>query len=185
MRLGPLASTLVLGCASEAVLEKQSARSIDDAPLVTAADGPVDEAHAASTVDTSADSPRSSGPRESFARAVVAAKLTEPIVPSCPIPASSCPDRCASIAGWRFEEAKQCKSRVVVACLPLNLDGTYTVASDLGCATREDGVVFVGSGTVLHKLGAGWSGCSPTTEPPPVPECPDLTLRFVPWSVGR
>ena len=89
------------------------------------------------------------------------------------------------MAGWRLDDAKACRSRVVVACLPINFDGTYTETSDLGCKKREDGVIYVGSGTVLHKLGPGWSGCSPVNTLPPVPECPDLTLSFVPWSFAR
>ncbi len=79
--------------------------------------------------------------------------------------------------GRRLNEAKHCWSPVVVTCLPLNPDGSYTMFSDLGCVRRDDGVVYVGSLATFRggRLGSGWKGCDlqeVETEFKDVAQCP-------------
>lgn len=112
------------------------------------------------------------GPKKALGPVIVAAAMTDGIVPSCPIPASNCPARCVSLRGRRFEEAKGCYSRIVVGCWPVAPDGlTYSMSADLGCMVRDDGVRLETSGSVLHKLGPDWSGCSLNEKMPTAPAC--------------
>lgn len=173
MRFGLAALFLLLlvGCSSEAVRETSLAPKVSDAPAVGAASSPAEAPRGPSTIDTSSGSPGTTEPTQSSDEPVNPA-LLDSLKPSCPIPASTCPDRCAPVFGWRFEEANECYSPVAVACLP-NINGTYTMNSDLGCYKREDGVILATSpSTVGHKLGSGWSRCDPNKDfPKELPRC--------------
>jgi hypothetical protein len=165
MRLRILALLFVVGCSPS---ERVGARIGGEEPART--DGNVH----ASPDAAGSDSPRATEPTQSSDEALppFLPFLSDPLGASCPIPASTCPDRCASVAGWRFEEANPCYSRVVVACLPA-VDGTYSMNSDLGCYKRDDGVILATSpSTVGHKLGPGWSGCDLHEDLPDAPPCP-------------
>lgn len=169
MRFGVAVFFLIVGCsASEAAREVEpAAPKVGDIPAVGAASSPTEPSGVTSAITDPPASPRLTESTRT---------KDEPFNPalldlqgqSCPIPASTCPDGCASVTGWRFEEANQCYSRVVVACLPA---ANYSMNGDLGCYKRDDGVILATSPTTIgHKLGLGWSGCDLNedfTEAPP------------------
>ncbi len=158
-----------VGCSSEAA--RETSPKVNDVTVVTAADSPKESSSTPSENASPSDSPRATEPTQSSEEPHDPA-LLHSLEPSCPIPASTCPDRCAPIFGWRFEKANQCYSPVVVACLP-GANGTYAMNSDLGCYKRDDGVIIATSpSTVGHKLGPGWSGCDPYEDfPKELPRC--------------
>ena len=169
---------LALGCSSGPQDEALAGPLASDTtvadvlPLADAAGGPTESPRRSGTSDSSSGSLHSDEGDQSSEDVSLNLGGVKG-AGTCPIPASRCPDGCASIAGWRLEQAKHCYSRVVIACLPINSDGTYTLAADAACYRRTDGVTLLTSGAMIgSKLGAGWSGCDLTEATPQVPACP-------------
>lgn len=167
MRRQIVGSLLIVACSSASESETERAPRLETEPAVAATDAP------AASEPAAAEAPSSSPDSREAPRGSV--KTVPPILEwqraTCPTPASACPDRCAPIAGWRFEEEHHCYSRVVIACLPMNSDGTYSMRGDLGCWERGDGVVYMGSSTVGMHLRAGWEGCDVSGDFPSAPRC--------------
>lgn len=175
MRFG-VASFLLLaaGCSAESVRQTLPVPPADGATITATEGSPAEMPSAvdatASPSRSASGSPRATAAPQGSQKAFHPA-LAERLVADCPIPASVCPAGCASINGWRLEEARSCYSPVVVACLP-DVGGGYAVNSDLGCYKRDDGVIISTSpSTVGHRLGSGWSGCDPNEAFPEAPPC--------------
>jgi hypothetical protein len=173
MRFGVAAMFLLGSCTSEAVREPSPTPDAVREPSSAPGDlTPVAAAHRPAGASLGDSPSESSSSHEPCGESSPTGTFTTPPEVDCPIPAPQdrCPDACASMPGWRFDEARQCYEEVVVACLPLYC-GTYTLASDLHCMRRDDGVIYKGSATVTEHLGPRWSGCSLGDKYPSGPKC--------------
>lgn len=153
VRLGTVASLLIAGCtSSERAPTPGSATKDGDTAAPAAARGASEPPNASeSRSDAAPAAEPTQTSREPFNPSLLELQLQAP----CPIPASTCPDRCGPVAGWRFDEANRCRSSVVVGCWsgPMN--------SDAACFKRADGVIVLTSSSVGMKLGPDWTGCPP------------------------
>ncbi len=150
MRHATAGLLLIVGCSSQVGREEKRTPEVDDVSVLPATDSPVESA------PTEIASPSSgAGPTHE------PAPTTGIERPSCPMPSSACPDGCAPITGRRFDEAKQCDKPIVLGCLPVR-GRVYSMAADLGCSKRDDGLVYMGSIATLRPAlrGPEWGRCT-------------------------
>lgn len=158
MRRGMAVLVLLVGCTTPSPAPMLGEMpKIDDVSVVPAVESPDDAVRDTTAIDAPATTPEtpSAQPLDP-AIDVAIAKLGGPV---CPSPASACPASCMAIGGMKFDDANQCYAPLILGCMK----GT-AINSDLTCSVRSDGVVFIGSGSQLHRLGDGWGARSCTPE---------------------
>lgn len=159
MRLAAAGWFVVVGCSSEGTVREGTPESTaqDDPPAFAGADAPV----ASATVSSAGTrAPASVQPRATVVTegAAVQAPVSMPAwrTVTCPFPASECPALCVPATGMSFDEMRQCRTTVVLGCLPIP-GGENT---DLTCMKDGDGSLVAMSSTSRQKLGPRWVGCT-------------------------